>query len=106
MGLRFPLTWTFGQNPQGRGEEEPRDQGEDTGGGCRGWMGPTLHCLHPSCTASQTLPAHTLNLWLLKFYTGQLRAGMGSMYPKWYGRDPKCQAETGGAPTPSSPQSF
>ena len=55
------------------GQRSPGTRARPPEVGCGGWRGPTLHCQHPSsCTASETLPAHTVNPWLLKFYTRQL----------------------------------
>lgn len=90
-----------------RGARGALGRGEDTGGGCGGWMGPTLRGPRPSCAAAQTLPARTLSRsGFGNFTPGNSGSGWGHCTLNGCGRDPKGQAEIGGAATPSSPQSF
>ena len=79
----FYFYWKHYYRAASRAERSPGTWARTPEAGCGGWERaypplPAPLLLHGS---QKTLPAHTVNSWLLKFYTGRLQAVMGGPEP-------------------------
>lgn len=87
------------------GKRSPGTRARTPEVGRRGWIGPTLHCQHPSfCTASEALPAHTQPLASEILHRAtQARIEDTDPNLNGCGWDPEYQAEIGVAPSLAAP---